>query len=421
MINASSDPLVIATLLRGARPRLLAALMRYFRDLDLAEEAVQNSCLRALQAWPLTDIPRDPLSWLIQVGRNCGIDELRRRKTPLALTEVGTDGPDGHASQVEDLIDESHFRDDILRLLFICCHPNLPLTQQLALALRIVCGLTPAEIAHAFLVNERTLQQRITRAKRAIASADIPFTPPNKAERLARVAAVSGVVYLMFNEGFAANPAEEESKAPLAREALRLARLLLEIFPGEPEIMGLTALLLLHQSRSTTRFDSGGNPVLLDHQDRALWNHDAIAEGLGLIDKAMRHQCPGPYQIQAALIAVHVRATSINETDWSEIERLYAALYRLRPSPVVALNHAVAVAKVSGPLVALKMVEDLEAPLSGYCNFFGVKGGLLLELGRHEAALAAFQQALAHCKTAAEAIQIRARLDEIARSMGQLP
>jgi RNA polymerase sigma-70 factor (ECF subfamily) len=411
--------------LTAARPQAIAALLRYFRDLDTAEEAFQDACLRALKTWPQNGPPRDPAAWLIFVGRNVAIDAVRRQRRQQALPpeETLSDLDDAEAALAERM-DDAHYRDDILRLLFICCHPDLPATQQIALALRIVSGLTVRQIARAFLVGESAMEQRITRAKARVAKAGVPFETPDAAARADRLAAVAAMVYLVFNEGYSASGGEAASRAPLADEAIRLARLLLRIFPAEPEIMGLTALLLLQHARAQARFDANGGIVLLDDQDRGLWDRTMIAEGLAMIDKAMRHARPGPYQVQAAIAALHVRAARPRDTDWAQIDLLYATLERMQPSPVVTLNRAVAVAKLRGPEAALAMIEPLAPQLSGYFNFFGVKGALLQQLGRAAEARTAFNQAIALANTAAEAAHIRMHLDRLAedhRANGRRP
>ncbi len=273
----------------------MGALLRYFRDLDTAEEAFQEACLRALKSWPEKGPPRDAASWLIMVGRNAALDGVRRRSK---LTELP---PEDAISDVDDVetpmaerLDGSHYRDDILRLMFICCHPDLPATQQIALALRIVSGLSVKQIARAFLVGEAAMEQRITRAKGRISKAETPFETPGAMERSERLAAVAAMVYLVFNEGYSAGAAEADARAPLADEAIRLGRLLQRLFQTEPEIMGLAALMLLQHARAAARFDANGAIVLLEDQDRSLWNHDMIGEGLALIDKALRHRRPGP-------------------------------------------------------------------------------------------------------------------------------
>ena len=322
-----------------------------------------------------------------------------------------------HETAVAEQLDGAQYRDDILRLLFICCHPELPATQQIALALRIVSGLTVPQIARAFLVGESAMEQRITRAKSRIAKAEVPFETPGPIERAERLAAVAAMIYLLFNEGYSASGGDDGAamRQPLAEEAIRLARLLLRLYPAEPEIMGLTALMLLQHSRAAARFDAEGALVLLDDQDRSLWNRPLIAEGLALIDKAMRHARTGPYQVQAAIAALHARAERPEETDWAEIDLLYQTLERLQPSPVVTLNRAVAVSKLRGAEAALAMIEPLAPRLGGYFNFFGVKGAFLLQLGRKEEARVAFDQAIALANTAAEAAHIRLHLDRLMR------
>ena len=401
----------------SARPRAVAALLRYFRDLDTAEEAFQEACLRALKVWPEKGPPRDPAAWLILVGRNVALDHTRRQKRqePLPEEDAIADPDDTEAALVERL-DEAHYRDDVLRLLFVCCHPELPATQQIALALRMVSGLSVAQIARAFLVTETAMEQRITRAKARIAKADLPFEAPGPIERNERLAAVAAMIYLVFNEGYSASGGEVSMRATLCDEAIRLARLLLKLFPSEPEIMGLAALMLLQHSRAAARFDQAGALVLLEDQDRNLWDKLMIAEGLALLDKAIRHRRRGAYQIQAAIAAIHAHAAIPADTDWNEIEQLYGALEVLTPSPVITLNRAVAVAKARGPAEALVMIEPLAPKLGGYFHFFGVKGALLKELGRAEEARVAFDRAIALANSPAEAAHIRMHLDSLAKA-----
>jgi RNA polymerase sigma-70 factor (ECF subfamily) len=405
----------LAAVLNAARPQAVAALLRYFRDLDTAEEAFQEACLRALGAWPKKGPPRDPAAWLIMVGRNAGLDVTRRerRMQPLPPEETISDLTDAETG-LTDRIDEADYRDDILRLLFICCHPDLPATQQVAVALRIVSGLSVRQIARAFLVSEAAMEQRITRAKRRIAAADVAFETPGPAERAERLAAVAAMVYLVFNEGYSTGVAESGPRTSLCEEAIRLARLLLHLFPTEPEIMGLLALMLLQHSRAGARFDADGGVILLEDQDRFRWDGRMIAEGLALVDKAMRHRRPGAYQIQAAIAALHARATRPELTDWGQIEFLYATLERMDPSPVVTLNRAVAASKVRGPAEALAMIEPLAEKLAGYFYFHGARGALLQELGREEEARNAFDQAIALAHSPAEAAHIRQQLDRLA-------
>jgi RNA polymerase sigma-70 factor (ECF subfamily) len=410
-----SDLAWIDAALTAARPQAIGALLRYFRDLDLAEEAFQDACLRALKSWPQQGPPRDAAAWLIMVGRNAAIDQVRRRSRQTSLPDEAalSDLDDVEAPLVERL-DGAHYRDDVLRLLFICCHPGLPATQQIALALRIVSGLSVRQIARAFLVGEAAMEQRITRAKARIAHAETPFEAPGPAERAERLGAVAAMIYLVFNEGYSAGAGAQDERGSLAIEAIRLARLLLRLFPAEPEIMGLLALMLLQHSRASARFDAAGELVLLDDQDRRLWDQRLIGEGLALVDKAIRHRRRGPYQVQAAIAALHARAARPQETDWAQIDALYAALERLEPSPIVTLNRAVAVSKTQGAEAALAMIAPLEARLGGYFHYFGMKGALLKELGRAAEARRAFDQAISLAATAAQAAHIRKHLDQLA-------
>lgn len=404
----------IDTALTSARPQAVAALLRYFRDLDTAEEAFQEASLRALKVWPVKGPPRDPAAWLIFVGRNCGLDSVRRRskETALPAEDALSDDVDTQA-QLADQLDAEHYRDDILRLLFICCHPELPATQQIALALRIVSGLTVKEIASAFLVSEAAMEQRITRAKRAIGSAEVPFETPGAEARSDRLAAVAAMIYLVFNEGYSASGGNAHVRTSLCEEAIRLARLLLRLFPSEPEVMGLVALLLLQHARASTRLDRDNEIILLEDQDRSKWNRELIDEALVLVEKALRHRAPGPYQVQAAIAAVHSRAKRAADTDWQEIDTLYGVLEKLQPSPVVTLNRAVAVSKLRGPAAALEMIEPLGEKLQGYFHYFGARGAWLHEIGRTDEARVAFDKAIALAHTPAQAAHIRQHLDRL--------
>jgi RNA polymerase sigma-70 factor, ECF subfamily len=404
----------IGAALAAARPQAVSALLRYFRDMDVAEEAFQEASLRALKSWPLNGPPRDPAAWLIFVGRNSALDEIRRRSKHDALPDEDSisDGDDVEGELVEGL-DNFAYQDDVLRLLFICCQPDLPATQQIAVALRIVSGLSVQEIASAFLVSEAAMAQRITRAKRAITDSAVAFETPGAAERAERLTAVAAMIYLLFNEGYSASGGDAHVRVPLCEEAIRLARLLLRLFPSASEIMSLTALLLLQHARAAARLDSNANIVLLDDQDRGLWNRALIAEGLVLVEKARRSGTPGPYQMQAEIAAVHARATRPGDTDWARIDQMYSILERLQPSPVVTLNRAVAVAKARNPAAALEMIAPLAEPLAGYFHFHGVRGALLKELGRAGEAREAFSQAVALARTAAEAAHIRMNLDSL--------
>lgn len=407
----------IGPVLSAARPQAIAALNRRFRDLDTAEEAFQEACLRALKTWPANGPPRDAAAWLIMVGRNFAVDGVRKqsREQPLPSDDLVSDLSDAE-TPLADRIDEVDYRDDILRLLFVCCHPDLPATQQIALALRIVSGLTVKQIARAFLVSEAAMEQRITRAKARIANADVPFEAPGAVKRAERLAAVAAMIYLVFNEGYTTSVAEQGARAPLCEEAIRLSRLVLRLFPTEPEIMGLTALLLLQHARARARFAGDGTAVPLDAQDRGTWDQRLIAEGLSLVDKAVRHGRPGPYLVQAAVAALHARARTAAETDWAQIELLYGTLERLQPSPVVTLNRAVAVSKSRGPAEALALVEPLAPKLSSYFYFHGARGSFLLQLGRNDEARVAFDRAIALANTPAEAAHIRSQIDRVMAS-----
>jgi RNA polymerase sigma-70 factor (ECF subfamily) len=410
--------------LTAARPQALGALLRYFRDLDMAEEAFQEACLRALRSWPDKGPPRDPAAWLIFVGRNSGVDQIRKRakNEPLPEEAAFSDLSDAEAD-VADRLDNSHYRDDILRLMFICCHPDLPNTQQIALALRIVSGLSVAQIARAFLVSESAMEQRITRAKARVAKAQageaaVAFEAPDVAERGERLKTVAAMIYLVFNEGYSGGIINPDSAA-LGGEAIRLVRILLRIFPSEPEIMGLFALMLLQHSRAGARFDGDGQIVLLEDQDRSRWDAGLIAEALAMLDKAIRHRKPGSYQVQAAISALHARAARAKDTDWGEITLLYDLLERLAPSPVVTLNKAVAVSKLQGPEAALAVIEPLAETLDGYFYFHGVRGNLLMQTGCNGQAREAFGRAIALANSPAEAAHIRMQLDRLGQSADQ--
>ena len=412
----------IGATLTASRPRVVGALLRYFRDLDTAEEAFQEASLRALQNWPQKGPPRDPVAWLIFVGRNVSLDAIRRSRKQEELPDEAQISDTGDAeTSMADRLDDSHYRDDVLRLLFICCHPDLPANQQIAVALRIVSGLSVREIARAFLVGESAMEQRITRAKRRIAAAEVAYETPGPVERSERLATVAAMLYLLFNEGYSASGGDAHIRVPLCEEAIRLGRLLLGLFPAEGEIMGLTALMMLQHARAPARLDSEGAIVLLDDQDRRLWNRKLIAEGVVLVEKALRHRRPGAYQIQAAIAAVHCQAERPEATDWAQIDVLYAMLEALQPSPVVTLNRAVAVSKLRGPEAALRLIEPLEGPLSGYFHYYGVKGAFLTQVGRAAEARIAFDQAIALANTAAEAAHIRMHLDKLKKDSEPSP
>jgi RNA polymerase sigma-70 factor (ECF subfamily) len=406
------DPAHIELAILGARPKAMAALLRYFRDLDTAEEAFQEACLRALQSWPRKGPPRDPTAWLVFVGRNAGLDGKRRERgtEPLPEDDVLADARDDFSPE---RLDERDYGDDILRLLFVCGHPTLPATQQIALALRIVSGLAVEQIARAFLVSPAAMEQRITRAKRAIAQAGVEFDTPGASERSERLTAVSTMVYLIFNEGYGATPETAAARGPLADEAIRLGRLLADLFPTDPEVLGLLALMLLQQSRAPARFDANADIVLLDEQDRGLWQWPLADEGRRLLARASVHRNPGPYQLQAAIAALHARATGPEDTPWQEIDALYRMLEAQQPSPVITLNRAVAVWKLQGAGAALEMVDALQGELDAYFYIHGLRGTLLKALERRDEARIALTRAIALANSVAEAKLIRRELDRL--------
>jgi RNA polymerase sigma-70 factor, ECF subfamily len=407
-LDQMQDPAHIDVAIAGARPKALAALLRYFRDLDTAEEAFQEACLRALQTWPRKGPPQDPTAWLVTVGRNAALDGKRRTRSldPLPAADDLADARDDLAAE---RLDESHYKDDILRLLFVCGHPTLPATQQIALALRIVSGLGIEQIARAFLVTPAAMEQRITRAKRAIAEVGVEFEAPGAAERRDRLTTVAAMIYLVFNEGYGSTPDTAAAREPLAHEAIRLGRLLLSLFPNDPEVFGLLALMLFQQSRAPARFDAQGEIVLLDEQDRGRWDHTLIDEARRLLQRAAAYQNPGTYQLQATIAALHARAARAEDTNWKQIDSLYQLLEALQPSPVVTLNRAVAVWKLRGAEAALAMIEPLD--LDGYFYWHGLRGTLLKELNRIDEARGALNRAIALANSMAEAKLIRRELD----------
>lgn len=402
----------IDTAILGARPKAVAALLRYFRDLDTAEEAFQEACLRALQTWPRKGPPQDPTAWLVTVGRNAGLDARRRTRSDGPLPDAD-DLADARDDLAPDRLDESHFKDDILRLFFVCGHPTLPATQQIALALRIVCGLTVEQIARAFLVSSAAMEQRITRAKRAIADVGVGFETPGAEERRARLTTVAAMIYLIFNEGYGSTPDTAAARGPLSDEALRLGRLLLSLFPSDPEVFGLLALMLFQQARTPARFDANGEIVLLEQQDRSRWNRTLIDEARLLLERAALYQNPGPYQLQATIAALHARAARAEDTPWKQIDSLYQLLEALQPSPVVTLNRAVAVWKLHGAAAALQMIDPLRNDLDGYFYLHGLRGTLLRDLHRPGEAREAFNRAIALASSTAEAQLIRRELDSL--------
>ncbi|MGH3737541.1 MAG: RNA polymerase sigma factor [Micromonosporaceae bacterium] len=391
--------------------RLLALLTGQLRSLDLAEEALAEAYARALTAWR-EEVPRRPAAWLLTVARRHGLDQLRRqatlaRKLPLLVV------PDPVPDPPEVEVEPTTIPDERLRLLITCCHPALAPAARVALTLRCVAGLTTAEIARAYLVSESTMAARITRAKRKIAAARIPYRVPGDAELPERLDGVLTVLYLIFNEGYAASAGEAPIRHELCAEAIRLARVLAGLMPDEAEALGLLALLLLQHSRRATRLDPGGGLVLLPDQDRTRWDAAAIAEGLSLVRHAVRRGNPGRYVLQAAIAAEHARARHAEDTDWPAIAGLYGDLETLTGSPVVRLNRAVAVAEAAGPAAGLALLDGLDTALAGYHLLPAVRADLLRRLGRHSEAAAGYRAALAITTNPAEQIHLRRRLAEL--------
>lgn len=385
-------PARIEALLRSDGPRLIAALARRYRDVERAEEAVQEAALRALETWPVRGVPDRPVAWLFTVARHRLVDALRREE-PVAEDVEGT--PDDRAA--------GSGSDDLLALLFACCHPAIAPRSQVGLALRTLCGLTTAEVARAFLETPDATARRLSRASQKIRAAGIPFAIPGPRARRERVAAVLGAVYLLFNEGYAATRGAGH-RVEVCEQALVLGRSVAALLPEEPEVIGLNALMVLHHARRDGRFDAAGDVVLLDRQDRSRWRSDEVAHGLMLLEGALELGRPGPYQIQAAIAALHAQAPTAADTDWEQITALYAALLTHTPSPVVELNAAVALAMATGPARGLRWLDELQARgvLDGYAMLPAARADLLLRLGRRDEARVALDAALALVDNAAE-------------------
>ncbi|HEY7028226.1 MAG TPA: RNA polymerase sigma factor [Gemmatimonadales bacterium] len=388
--------------------RIIAGIARMVRDVGLAEDLAQDALVAALEQWPESGVPDNPGAWLMAVAKRRAIDQLRRR-TRLDRTEaklaIEVEAQLESAAPDPDSALDDDIGDDMLRLMFTACHPLLSTEARVALTLRLLGGLTTPEIARAFLVPEPTIAQRIVRAKRTLAEAKVPFEVPRGTERAARLASVLEVIYLIFNEGYTATAGEEWTRPVLCEDALRLARILAELAPAEPEVHGLVALMEIQASRLRARIGPGGEPILLLDQNRSLWDQLLIRRGLAALERARSlGEAMGPYTLQAAIAACHARAREAAATDWDQIASLYASLYRLIPSPVIELNRAVAVGMAEGPAAGLELVDGLmdEPSLKNYHHLPAVRGDLLVKLGRHEEAGAEFERAAALTRNARE-------------------
>jgi RNA polymerase sigma-70 factor (ECF subfamily) len=412
-VTAGTDS-AVAEAYRREWGRVVATLIATTGDWDLAEECAQDAFAQASARWPRDGVPRNPGAWLTTVARNRALDRLRRARTEAAkLRELAA------MSRIDQRLDPpgeaGDIPDDRLRLIFTCCHPALPLDARVALTLRTLAGLTTAEIARAFLVPEATMGKRLVRARHKIRNAGIPYRVPPAPLLPERTGGVLAVLYLLFNEGYAASTGADLVRQGLCAEAIRLARVLVQLMPGNPEVLGLTALLLLQDARRAARVDDAGELVTLEDQDRSRWDRRGIDDGIALLDAAMRHGQPGPYQVQAAIAACHASAPTAADTDWAQIALLYGRLRELTASPVVELNRAVAVAMVEGPAAGLELVDALESArsLRDYHLLPATRADLLRRLGRQQEAAAAYQEALALVPTDAERRFLRRRLAEL--------
>ena len=414
-VNPSSE--AVERVFKQERGRILATLIRILGDIDLGEEALAAALEAALVQWPREGTPANPRAWLIRAARNKAVDRMRRRALfEDKRAEMEAEAAREREAGAPDSDDEVSVQDDRLRLIFTCCHPALAVEAQVALTLRTLGGLETEEIAHAFLVPAPTMAQRLVRAKSKIRQAGIPYRVPDAEDLPARVDAVLAVVYLVFNEGYAASSGAALIRRELCAEAIRLGRLLVELLPGESEVRALLALMLLTDARRAARVDAAGEMVLLEGQDRARWDRDAIREGLALVDSVLRAGPPGPYALQAAIAGVHARAARAGDTDWREIAALYALLRVAHPSGVVALNHAAAIAMADGPEAGLRLMDALVADgaLAGYHFLPAARADLLRRLGRLPEAAAAYREALALVGNDADRRFLERRLAQVA-------